>query len=293
MRRRSWRLAPLAMAVPVLLAAACAPRLGPLPPEGGSLVQVWAERRADFPSVRALADVQVGAAREAAWPRFTAVFTYARPDRVSVAAFDTFGRGLFTWEASGVHYTLTDPDHARPHTGRLDAPGTRAEARLLGALTHLVDGVLGPETGEGKAGVDAQGRWVVRRGGETVAYAIADGRVERLEVRRRGAATVRIRFGDWREAGPLEAPHRIDLALPDDRVTATMRVEAWRLEGATEAPGAGEETRAALDLKPEFAYFDVPSKGGTHTRPDGTDDAGREGYGAAPMVAPAAEGRVH
>lgn len=247
-----------------LLATACAPRLGPAPPGAPSLVQVWAERRADFPSVRALADVQVEAPNHgAAWPAFTAVFTYRRPDRVSVAGFDAFGRGLFTWEAAGNRYTLSAPELERPRTGRLDARGAPAEARVLGALAHLVDGVLGPETDGRVPGVDRHGRWVVRRGPETVALAVTDGRVAAVEVRRRGAATVRLAFADWRDLGPLPAPFRIDLALPAHDVTAAIRVEAWHLDRGPEAPPDGEQTRAGLDHGPKVAYFDIPSPGGT------------------------------
>lgn len=253
MRRRV--AAGLALAA-VSLLAACAPRLMPAPPGALSVTQVWAENRDRFRAVSALADVTVDAGgAHLAWPEFTAVFAYHDPDRVAVTGFTPLGTLLFTYEAANGRYTLRGPDPDRARSGSLSAKGADPEARLLGALVHLVDGVLGPDTGATPVGVDRKGRWVVKARGETLAVALDDGRVDRVEVRRRRAATVDLAFDDWRDAGPLMAPHRIVVTVASGRLSAEIRVQAWRLEGTPEAAG---KPAPALTVTRKSPYLDVP-----------------------------------
>jgi len=239
--------------------SACAPRLLPAPASALSVTQVWAENRDRFRTVSALADVTVDAGdAHLAWPEFTAVFAYHDPDRIAVSGFSPLGQLLFTYEAGGGRYSMRGPDLDRVRSGALGAAGADPEARVLGALVHLVDGVLGPDTAGTPVGMTRDGHWVVRARGETLTLALADGRVDTLEVRRRGAAAVGLAFGDWQNAGPLEAPHRIVVTVPAGGLTAEIRVDTWRLEGTPEAAG---KAAPALTAGRNSPYLDVPRPG--------------------------------
>lgn len=236
--------------------SACAPRLLPAPPSALSLTRAWEENRDRYRTVSALADVTVDAGgAHLAWPEFTAVFAYHDPDRIALSAFSPLGQLLFTYEAGGGRYTLRGPDLDRARSGALGAAGADPEARVLGALVHVVDAVLGPDTAGTPVGVARDGRWVVRARGETLTLALDDGRIQALEVRRRGAAAVALAFGDWRDAGPLEAPHRIVVSVPSGGLAAEIRVETWRLEGTPEAAG---KPAPALTAERKSPYLDVP-----------------------------------
>jgi len=251
-RRPATRLALAGLA----LLAACAPRLLPAPPEALSITQTWAENRDRYRAVSALADVSVdaGGAR-VPWPEFTAVFAYHDPDRVAVTGFTPLGQRLFAYEAGDGRYTLRGPEETQVRTGAVGAKGADPEARMLGALVHLVDGLLGPDTGGAPVGVARDGRWVVKARGETLAVALEDGRVDTVEVRRRGAKPVALAFYDWRNAGPLLAPHRIVVTVASGRLSAEVRVQTWRLEGT---PEAAWKPAPALTMTRKSPYLDVP-----------------------------------
>jgi hypothetical protein len=238
--------------------SACAPRLTPLTADGLSVTRIWDDNRDRYRAISALADVAVDAGgADLPWPEFTAVFAYHAPDRVAVTGFNPLGTILFTYEAGDGRYTLRGPDPERARTGKLGARGANPEARMLGALVHLVDGVLGPETGDGKVGVTPDGRWEVRRHGETVDLAVDGARVEAVEVRRRAAGAVALDFGDWREVGPLEAPHRIRITLASSRLSAEIRVQEWRLE---DAPDTAAGPAPALTATRNSPYLEEPDR---------------------------------
>jgi hypothetical protein len=159
------RTAAAGLALAAALLAACAPHLLPAPPEAPTITGTWAENRDRFPAVSALADVTLDAdGARLAWPEFTAVFAFHAPDRVAVTGFSPMGALLFSYESGDGRYTLRGPDPDRVKTGRLGARGADPESRLLGALVHVLDGVLGPDTGDTPVGVDPDGRWVVKAG---------------------------------------------------------------------------------------------------------------------------------
>jgi hypothetical protein len=245
-------VAPAALA----LLTACAPHLAPLGSDALSVTQVWKGNRDRYPAVSALADVTVDAGADPlAWPEFTAVFAYHAPDRVAVTGFTPLGQLLFTYEAGDGRYILRGPDTDTVRTGRLGAKGGSAETRLLGALAHLVDGVLGPDTGDAQVGVAPDGRWVVRARGETVYLGLEDGQVDEVEVRRRGGAAVALVFDDWRDAGPLQAPYRIVVTAAASGPSAEIRVQEWHVEGASDTAAEPAPALTATRFSP---YFDVP-----------------------------------
>jgi hypothetical protein len=239
--------------------SACAPRLLPAPPEAHSVTQTWHDNRDRYRTVSALADVTVDADDvRLAWPEFTAVFAYHDPDRVALSGFSPLGQLLFTYEAGGGRYTLRGPDLDRARSGSLGDAGAGPEARVLGALVHLVDGMLGPDTAGAPVGVARDGRWVVRARGETLTLDLDDGRIDTLEVRRRGGAAVALAFDDWRDAGPLEAPYGIEVRIAAGGLTAEIRIDEWRLEGSPEAAG---KAAPALTAGRNSPYLDVPRPG--------------------------------
>jgi hypothetical protein len=231
--RLGWR-ALLPDFLPALLLAALAGGCASLPlapPEAQALKGVWAERRADFPEVRALADVRVEAARGDLWPAFTAVFAYAAPDRVEIAGYTTLGAPLFTYRAEGGRYAYTAPDGSPPRTGSLEGrPGDPA-VRLLRAMTHVLDGVLGPETGTAPLRIDRDGRWVAKASGETLVLTADADRVVAARVRRGRGKAVELAFSDFRNAGPLAAPYRIEVRAPAVDARVAIAVADWVLEG--------------------------------------------------------------
>jgi hypothetical protein len=250
------RTAAAGLALAAALLAACAPHLLPAPPEAPTITGTWAENRDRFPAVSALADVTLDAdGARLAWPEFTAVFAFHAPDRVAVTGFSPMGALLFSYESGDGRYTLRGPDPDRVKTGRLGARGADPESRLLGALVHVLDGVLGPDTGDTPVGVDPDGRWVVKVRGETLALTLDDGRVDGVEVRRRHTAPVTLAFGDFRDAGPLVAPYRIGIAVHSGRLSAEIRVQTWRME-ATPETAAGPAP--ALTATRKSPYLDVP-----------------------------------
>jgi hypothetical protein len=224
--------APLA----ALLAAGCA-ALPPAPPEAQALADAWGARRAEFRDVRALADVRVDApGREGLWPAFTAVFTYAAPGDIGIAGFTPLGTPLFDYRAAGGRYTFRGPGREGPLEGDLAGRPADPALRLLTALGHVLDGVLGPEVGNGPLRIDRKGRWVVRRPGETVYLSAVDGRITGVTVERRAGATVRLAFSDYRDAGPLAAPHRIEASLPALGARVEIAVSDWLIAPATPLP---------------------------------------------------------
>jgi hypothetical protein len=255
-RRRAATGIALAAIALAALGSACVPRLLPAPPEAASVTRTWAENRDRYRTLSALADVTVdaGGAR-LAWPEFTAVFAYHDPDRIAVSGFSPLGGLLFTYEAGDGRYTLRGPDLDRARTGSLGSAGADPEARVLGALVHLVDGMLGPDAAGAPVGVARDGRWVIRARGETLTFSLDDGRIDDLEVRRRGASAVELAFGDWRNAGPLEAPYRIEVSVPAGGLTAEIRIQEWQVEGTPEAAG---KPAPALTAGRNSPYLDVP-----------------------------------
>jgi hypothetical protein len=228
------RTAAAGLALAAALLAACAPHLLPAPPEAPTITGTWAENRDRFPAVSALADVTLDAdGARLAWPEFTAVFAFHAPDRVAVTGFSPMGALLFSYESGDGRYTLRGPDPDRVKTGRLGARGADPESRLLGALVHVLDGVLGPDTGDTPVGVDPDGRWVVKVRGETLALTL----------------------DDVRDAGPLVAPYRIGIAVHSGRLSAEIRVQTWRME-ATPETAAGPAP--ALTATRKSPYLDVP-----------------------------------
>jgi hypothetical protein len=230
---RALPAARLALAGIAILAAGCA-ALPPAPPEVQALKGVWQERRAAFPEVRALADVRVQKdSGRGLWPEFTAVFTHRAPDRTAIAGFTPLGAPLFTFEAVGERYTFRTPDREAASTGRLDRPVADPALRLLGDLGHLLDGVLGPETGSGPVRLGRDGRWVVRHAGETVRLATDRGRITAVSVRRDRGDPVDLAFSDFRDAGlpdrRLEVPHRIEAQLPALGARVEIAVSDWVL----------------------------------------------------------------
>jgi hypothetical protein len=230
------RFGPLALLLAALaagcavLTAGCA-SLPVAPPEVQALKGVWAERRAAFPEVRALADVRVEAARGDLWPAFTAVFAYAAPDRVEIAGYTPLGAPLFTYRAEGGRYTYAAPDGSPPRTGSLEGRPKDPAVRLLRALAHVLDGVLGPETEAAPLRVDRDGRWVAKGPGETVVLTADGDRVVAVRVRRGRGKAVALAFSDFRDAGPLAAPYRIEVRAPAVGARVAIAVADWVLEG--------------------------------------------------------------
>lgn len=215
-----------------LLAAGCASLLPPAPPDVQALKDVWSARRAAFRDVRALADVRVEArGRDDLWPAFTAVFTYTAPETVGITGFTPLGAPLFGYEAEAGRYRFWGPGVEGPVTGPLDGPLPDPALRLLTALGHVLDGVLGPETGGEPLRVDAEGRWVVRRAGETVRLSADGGRITAVTVERRAGATVELAFSDFEDLGPLDAPRRIEATLPSLGARVGITVSDWLLDG--------------------------------------------------------------
>jgi hypothetical protein len=219
-----------------LLAAGCA-ALPPAPPEVQALKDHWSARRAAYAEVRALADVRVVARRADLWPAFTAVFTHTAPDRDTVSGYTPFGTPLFDYAAEGGRFRFTVPDRERAVTGRLDRPPADPGLKLLADLGHLLDGVLGPEAGEGPVRLDRDGRWVVRGGGETVHIRAAGDRITAVSVHRGRREAVRLAFADFRPVGGVECPFRVEATLPALGARVEITVSDWVLTEA-EAPAA-------------------------------------------------------
>lgn len=221
-------LLPLVLAA---LAAGCA-SLPLAPPEAQALKDVWADRRAAFTEVRALADVRVHAARQAdIWPAFTAVFAYTAPDRIDISGYTPLGQPLFTYRAEAGRFTYAAPGGAPPRTGALDGKPKDPAVRLLRDLSHVLDGVLGPETGAEPLKVDRRGRWVVKVAGETTTLTTAADRVTAVRVRRGGGKAVELAFSGFHDVGPLSAPHRIEVRAPALGARVEIAVADWVLEG--------------------------------------------------------------
>jgi hypothetical protein len=211
-----------------LLAAGCAALLPPAPPDVQALKDVWSARRAAVRDVRALADVQVEArGRSDLWPAFTAVFTYTAPETIGITGFTPLGAPLFGYEAEGGRYRFWGPGVEGPVTGKLDGPLPDPALRLLTALGHVLDGVLGPETGGEPLRVDRKGRWVVRRPGETVRLSADGGRITAVTVERRSGGTVELAFSDFEDLGTLAAPRRIEAVLPALKARVGIAVSDW------------------------------------------------------------------
>jgi len=222
------------------LTAGCA-ALPPAPPEVQALKAAWQERRATFTDVRALADVKVeGAKGRGIWPRFTAVLTHLAPDRTTIAGYTPLGAALFTFEAKGGRYTFRTPDREAPLTGRLDRPLPDPALRLLGDLDHLLDGVLGPETGPDPVRLGTDGRWVVKHAGETVRLAAQGSRITAESLVRGRKEALALAFSDFRDAGlpdrRLDLPHRIEARLPSVGARVEVAVSDWALATAAPAP---------------------------------------------------------
>lgn len=251
--------------VAVVLAAGCASLLPPAPPDVQALRDVWSGRRAAFQDVRALADVRVEApGREDLWPAFTAVFTFTAPETIGISGFTPLGTPLFGYEAEAGRYRFWGPGLEEPVSGRLDGPLADPALRLLTALGHVLDGVLGPETGGEPLRVDRQGRWVVRRPGETVRLTADGGRITGVTVERRSGGTVRLAFSDFRDLGPLDAPHRIEAGLPALDARVRIAVSDWLLDAGADAPGknAGSANAAQADKVNAEFQGTVPDRTG-------------------------------
>lgn len=224
----------LVLSICLTLTAGCAPKHLPGFSRAETAVmaqdirQQFAARRAGAETTRALAEVHITAhGKEVLWKQFTAVFSWQAPDRFSVSGHGSFGEELFRYTSADGHYRFDLAGREAPLTGVVGAKAKQPEARVLSALSHLLDGVLGPDLEGGRLRPARGGGWEVKKDGKTVRFSVAEGRVTRVEVLRSGAGPLTLEFSDFRAAPTAQAPHRIVVSLPRLQAKAEIRVDEW------------------------------------------------------------------
>lgn len=224
----------LSLSACLMLTAGCAPKHLPGLSRAETQVmaqgirQQFAARRASLESARALADIHITAhGKEVLWKQFSAVFGWQSPDRFSVSGYGLFGEELFRYTSASGRYRFDLAGREAPFTGEVGDKARQPEARVLSALSHLLDGMLGPDLEGGRLRPARGGGWEIKKGGQTVRFRMAEGRVTHVEVPRSGAGPLTLAFSDFRTESTAQAPHHIAVSLPRLQAEAEIRVDEW------------------------------------------------------------------
>jgi len=213
-----------------LLTAGCA-QWAPTPDaatraEAQVLSQQMATQRAGYAGAAALFQAEVTSKGHLKlWPSFTAVLRYQAPDQLVLNGYSDLGLPLFNYTSDGDTYSLTLPDAEAPINGRLDSRRDPT-ARLLGDLSHLLDGAIGINLSGAELRRTKDGDWQEKDGPR---FRLHEGHLSHLSLNHSNGKTTTVRFTDFRTLGSAEAPYRINVELAQFKVNLDIQVMEWNL----------------------------------------------------------------